>query len=99
MPEITANAFPTDDEICFDERVTVSGVTTNAFVDRVEWEARDENGNLVGTFSASDALNPLYTPASFTSTELSDTQVVTLTMTAYAKSPCTANSTKVLPSH
>ena len=38
LPEITANAFPTDDEICFDERVTVSGVTTNAFVDRVEWE-------------------------------------------------------------
>ena len=92
LPEITT--FPTDDEICFDERVTVAGVTTNAFVDRVEWEARDENGNLAGTFSDPTAENPLYTPASFTSTELSNTQVVTLTMTAYATSPCTAEATQ-----
>ena len=92
LPEISA--FPLDDEICFDERVTVAGVTTNAFVDRVEWEARDENGNLVGTFSDHEALNPLYTPASFTSTELNENQVVTLTMTAYAITPCTADTLK-----
>ena len=94
LPVITADDFPTDDEICFDERVTISGVTTNNFVDRVEWQARDENGNLVGTFSDASVLNPLYTPASFTSTELNENQVVTLTMTAYATSPCTANTTK-----
>ena len=92
LPEITF--FPTDDEICFDERVTISGVTTNAFVDRVGWEARDENGNLVGTFSDPTIENPLYTPASFTSTELNENQVVTLTMTAYAISPCTADTTQ-----
>ena len=92
LPELSA--FPLDDEICFDERVTVAGVTTNAFVDRVEWEARDENGNLVGTFSDHEALNPLYTPASFTSTELNENQVVTLTMTAYAITPCTSDTLK-----
>ena len=87
LPEITT--FPTDDEVCFDERVTVSGVTTNAFVDSVFWEAKDQNGNPVGNFGDPTDENPLYTPASFTSTELNESQVVTLTMTAYATSPCT----------
>ena len=92
LPEITT--FPIDDEICFDERVTVAGVTTNTFVDRVEWQARDQNGNLEGTFSDPTVENPLYTPASFTATELNEGQVVTLTMTAYATSPCTADATQ-----
>ena len=86
LPEITS--FPTDDEICFDDRITISGVSTNEFVDRVEWLAEDINGNSVGTFSDNTAEEPLYTPESFAFTELNDTQTVVLTMTAYPTSPC-----------
>ena len=92
LPEITN--FPENQEVCFDERYTVSGVATNAFVDRVEWEARDENGNLLGTFSDSSIENPLYTPSSFSSTGIAEDQVVTMTMTAYATAPCTENITQ-----
>ena len=86
LPEITS--FPTDDEICFDDRITISGVSTNEFVDRVEWLAEDVNGNSVGTFSDNTDEEPLYTPESFAFTELNDTQTVVLTMTAYPTSPC-----------
>ena len=86
LPEITL--FPENRQVCYNDRYTVSGVTTNAFVDRVEWEARDENGNEVGYFSDSSSLIPIYTPESFSSNGISDNQVVILSMTAYPISGC-----------
>ena len=56
-PEITN--FPTDYEICFDENIPISGVTTTGVESSVEWTSDGD-----GTFDNTSSLNPSYFPSS-----------------------------------
>ena len=78
-PDITN--FPTDYEICFDENIPISGVTTTGVESSVEWTSDGD-----GTFDNTSSLNPSYFPSL---TDIANGSV-TLTMRAIADSPCSS---------